>query len=467
MQNPLFPSSGDPKQDSPIPDYLQTGQASPVPAAPAQPQLPVDQPAQLPAQTAQTHQSDNGRNAAVDMVRQKLAAIYAREPDARQELAEVDAAEAPLSRHQQYMRSLQESGRTYAEIQSAWHEYYQELPDDQKREVWQEFYGASRGGRMQQYRPAPTVVQQRSQPAYESRVPDYLNTHQDRQPGGAVVVETPQYNAASDQKATAERPAAADIKQRLLDKVRSGASGSRRGDNLRSLAFGAATGAVVVFISLFTFFNEVFISPLIQPSRRATETPIIVDTASAAVGTTPKVIIPKINVEIPVDYSQTTTDEATLQKALDNGVIHYPTTVKPGEAGNAAFFGHSSNNILNPGKYKFAFVLLHKLVEGDTFYLTRDGKAYAYEVISRRVVEPTEIGVLGSVPNETATATLITCDPPGTSLKRLVVVGRQVSPDPGGNAAPAGNPVLASAPPATEIPGNGPTLWSRMWNSIF
>jgi sortase A len=219
---------------------------------------------------------------------------------------------------------------------------------------------------------------------------------------------------------------------------------------------------------LFGFFNEVIISPFIQPSRKISETPIIVDTASAPVSSNPEVIIPKINVEIPVDYSQTTTDESAIENALDKGVVHYPTTVMPGQAGNTAFFGHSSNNIFNPGKYKFAFVLLHKLVEGDTFYLTYNGKNYAYQVISRRVVEPTEVSVLGPVANETATATLITCDPPGTSLHRLVVVGRQISPDPGGNAAPAANnPILATTTPTTDLPGNGPTLWSRLWNSVF
>jgi sortase (surface protein transpeptidase) len=113
-------------------------------------------------------------------------------------------------------------------------------------------------------------------------------------------------------------------------------------------------------------------------------------------------------------------------------------------------------------------VLLHKLVEGDTFYLTYSGKTYAYQVISKRVVQPTEVGVLGPVPNETATATLITCDPPGTSINRLVVVGRQISPDPSGNATPAANnPILATTTPTTNLPGNGQTLWSRLWNSVF
>ena len=79
-------------------------------------------------------------------------------------------------------------------------------------------------------------------------------------------------------------------------------------------------------------------------------------------------------------------------------------------------YGHSSNNIFNKGQYKFAFVLLHLLQPGDTFYLTKDGKVYVYKVFSKRIVEPTEVSVLLPVDGHQATATLITCDPPGTSL---------------------------------------------------
>ena len=101
---------------------------------------------------------------------------------------------------------------------------------------------------------------------------------------------------------------------------------------------------------------------------------------------------------------------------------------------------------------------------GDTFFLTYNGTVYGYKVIERKVVSPSQVDVLDSVPGETATATLITCDPPGTSLNRLVVIGRQVSPDPSGNAA-ATTPSLDGS--SDQLPGNGPTLWTRMWRSVF
>lgn len=440
--NPQTPSTGsnDPKQ---LPAYLQLGGNSGAagnsnPSAATDPSAVYD------------------REAAANVVRQKLAAIYADEPNARQEAAEIENMRAPLSRHQQYMQSLNDSGKSWAEIQNAWHEYYVALPDHEKHKVWQEFYAAN-----QTSTPAQQHIYQHDARSLETP----SAPGEDTKPTVKAADFTPAIPSAP--RKPSARPSVNDIKKRIRDTVSANGAVKTK-DHLKSLAFGLASGAVVVFIFLFGFFNEVLIAPFIQPSRQVTETPVIVDTASAVVGDTPKVLIPKINVEIPTDYTQTTLDNKTIESALDNGIVHYPSTVRPGQAGNAAFFGHSSNNIFNSGKYKFAFVLLHKLVEGDTFYLSYEGKAYAYQVISRRVVEPTEVSVLGPVPNETATATLITCDPPGTSLKRLVVVGRQISPDPGGNAVPSDtNPLLATAEPAANLPGNGPTLWSRMWNAVF
>jgi LPXTG-site transpeptidase (sortase) family protein len=146
---------------------------------------------------------------------------------------------------------------------------------------------------------------------------------------------------------------------------------------------------------------------------------------------------------------------------LEEGVLHYPTTVKPGEHGNAAFFGHSSNNIFNKGKYKFAFVLLNRLEPGDVFYLNYNGKQYAYRVYDKRIVSPDQFWVLNTR-DKADTATLITCDPPGTTINRLVVTGEQISPNPNNNQKSAQADVQQSQ--ARQLPGNAPSLWSRLWD---
>jgi sortase A len=98
-------------------------------------------------------------------------------------------------------------------------------------------------------------------------------------------------------------------------------------------------------------------------------------------------------------------------------------------------------------------------VPGDIFYLTNNNKVYTYRVYDKQIVKPSQVEVLNSVPGKVATATLITCDPPGTSLNRLVVWGEQISPDPSGAIAPA--PAATTTQPKA-INGNGPTLWKRL-----
>jgi LPXTG-site transpeptidase (sortase) family protein len=367
---------------------------------------------------------------AADLVRQKVARVYGDEPVATQELAEAEAVPR-RSKHQQFMYELGQSGKDLATIQTEWHNYYQNLSPLEKHRVWQEFY--------------------ESQSAVTGQVvhPQAVAEHKHQAAGGS----------RAKPKKLRDARSAKEVQSAIRDTVTAGGQLETR-HHLQSLLFGLGMGLIVVLIFLFGFFNEVIIAPFIQPSRAAASTPLIIGNDSVPPSSTPEVIIPKINVEIPVDYTQTSTQESTIENALEGGIVHYPTTVKPGEAGNAAFFGHSSNNIFNKGKYKFAFVLLHTLVQGDTFYLSYNGKLYVYKVISKTVVEPNNVGVLNAVPGQTATATLITCDPPGTSLHRLVVVGQQISPDPSGNTT-ASAPVATTGVSPQNLPGNGPTLGGR------
>lgn len=372
---------------------------------------------------------DNQKGDPATLARNKLSRIYEdAEPNVRQEITESEHAKR-RSKHQEFIHRLNTSGKDMATIQTEWHAYYQNLPSDEKHQVWQEFY-ASQSALTGQ--PMPVAYPERQLVEHKHQIASKTQRHKSLQ------------------------------KTKLGHKVkhRVSAGGKLKAKHhLQSLFFGLAMGTVVLLIMLFGFFNEVIIAPFIQPGRTTASTPIIVSSDTVAPSATPEVIIPKINVQIPVDYNLKTIDEEAVQVGLESGVIHYPTTSKPGETGNAAFFGHSSNNIFNKGKYKFAFVMLRTLTIGDTFYLTYSGKVYVYKVISRDVVDPANVGVLNAVTGQTATATLITCDPPGTSLKRLVVVGKQVSPDPASNAAGSASAVVQN--PGEILPGNGQTLISR------
>jgi sortase A len=434
--------------------------------------------------------SDDDSNAAVELIRNKISALYGDEPNARQELKEADAA-PKRSKHQQFMHELSTSGKSLAEIQSAWHNYYVKLSDDEKREVWQEFYAAN--ARTPTPTPSTHITQTRSAmirphatlPKAPEPLPELTDAekaelspevsraeaiaaHADALNKPRVVVAEHQHfehdpvHSHMGAGATKDKRNVAAIRKQVMKRVRASSSAQIKAkQHLQSLVFGIGLAALVVLVFLFGFFNQVIIAPFIQPSGHANATPIILSQDSLAPNATPEVIIPKINAQLPTIYGSSV-NEDDVENSLEDGVVHYASTSVPGQQGNAAFFGHSSNNIFNKGKYKFAFVLLHELVPGDIFYLTYNGKVYTYRVFQKQIVDPTDTWVLNPVAGKTATATLITCDPPGTSLHRLVVWGEQIDPDPSAAAA-APAPTTTAQQPA-QLASNGPTLWGRFWH---
>lgn len=367
---------------------------------------------------------------AVEIIRSKLSDLYKAEPPVKDELKEVAAAKH-RSKHQQVLYELSNSTRSLADIQTAWHAYYANLPDQEKHEVWREFY--EEHGRQQKIR--------------------------EKQPPGEHAQKIQAHPEHVYHQQRPLREPVSKIKNRIAKHAapRHPRQSSKK-HHIKSLMFGLGTGMIVVAVLLFGFFNERFIAPFISPSKSISNTQIIINPGDTAVGPEPKIIIPKINLEMPVVYDANTTDEQTIQKSLEKGVAHYSSTPVPGEQGNVVIFGHSSNNILNPGKYKFAFVLLKQLQNEDTFMINRDGKRYVYKVIEKKVVSPQEFSIIQPIAGKTATATLVTCDPPGTSINRLVIVGEQISPDPGSNAT---SQAVPDQNDLQELPGNSETLWSR------
>lgn len=371
--------------------------------------------------------SNSAADPAVNLIRSKIDALYEKEPSAKEEIAEVQAKKDHLSKHQRFMQDLNSSGKSIAEIQTEWHKYYQALPDDEKHAVWQEFYDMS----------AKKRLPQASHPPKE--------THVYHEP---------------EKASTKDKQSVAQVKKRITSSIaRNQKAKLSAKAHFKSLAFGLGMGFLTLIVLLFSFFNERFVAPFITPSKSVSSTPIIIDPNSTEAGPETLVIIPKINVEVPVVYDASSTQEKDIQTALERGVVHYSSTSNPGEVGNTVVVGHSSNNLLNSGKYKFAFVLLNKLEVGDTFSLTKNSKRYVYKVYDKKIVKPTDTSVLGPA-DKPATATLITCDPPGTSINRLIVLGEQISPDPSANTASTATTAPGQSP--SIIPGNAQSLWSRL-----
>lgn len=123
--------------------------------------------------------------------------------------------------------------------------------------------------------------------------------------------------------------------------------------------------------------------------------------------------IPKLG----IDHAVVRSDHTDLKQSL----IQYPGTALPGNLGNTVIFGHSVlPQFFNPHNYLTIFSTLHTLKPGDTMEVTADGATYTYKISEMYEAMPDDLSPLAQVYNGRY-MTLITCTPPGTYLRRLII----------------------------------------------
>lgn len=125
--------------------------------------------------------------------------------------------------------------------------------------------------------------------------------------------------------------------------------------------------------------------------------------------------IPKLDIK----NAATRVDDLNFRKNLS----HFPGTALPGEVGNSFITGHSVLPQFNdPENFNAIFTKLSDLEIGDKINVVAEGKQYQYIVQYSKVVDPTDLSVLSPISKNGKNLTLMTCVPPGTNIKRLVVV---------------------------------------------
>ncbi len=225
------------------------------------------------------------------------------------------------------------------------------------------------------------------------------------------------------------------------------------------------SGIIVVFLFAFIQYNQLLIGNIatfISPGNIDAQNIIIDPNAATEVSADPVLIIPKINVNVPVRYD-VGSDYDSQMAAMANGVAHFAipgANSHPGQTGNTVIAGHSSNDLFDNGDYKFIFAQLDRLQAGDTIYANYQSKRYTYIVTKKEIVKPTDVS---SLVYQTAKPilTLVTCTPVGTAQSRLLIVAEQVNPDPNiATAAPVSDEGSTSS-----IPGNSPTLLERLFGA--
>ncbi len=151
-----------------------------------------------------------------------------------------------------------------------------------------------------------------------------------------------------------------------------------------------------------------------------------------------RLIIPKLGKNIPIVrpsmdglmQENWKKFEDDIQSALKGGVVHYPGSARPGQAGNFFVTGHSSYYPWDDGSYKDVFARLKDLLPGDTYSVYYGGDKHTYRITSKKEVKPSDVSVLDQ-PTDQRIATLMTCTPIGTTLRRLIVMAEEIDPTTG------------------------------------
>ncbi len=117
-------------------------------------------------------------------------------------------------------------------------------------------------------------------------------------------------------------------------------------------------------------------------------------------------------------------NNATVSTRDNNLAIHlvnYQGTAVPPESGNAVIFGHSTlPQLFNPNDYKTIFANAYQLKIGDKIYTSVNGVTYVYNIFNISVVEPSDTSIFQQ-DYDNSYLTLVTCTPPGTIWKRLIL----------------------------------------------
>lgn len=154
------------------------------------------------------------------------------------------------------------------------------------------------------------------------------------------------------------------------------------------------------------------------------------------------IVIPPSDALLKEDWKRL---EQDIQAALENGTIHYPGTARPGQAGNFFITGHSSYYPWSKGNYKSVFARLPALKTGDEFWIYYGGDRHRYVIQEKREVRPTDVHVLDQ-PLDRRIATLMTCVPVGTTLRRLILTAQELDPLTGAPMAVGQHTTTADAP---------------------
>src|SRR5574344_15420 len=232
-------------------------------------------------------------------------------------------------------------------------------------------------------------------------------------------------------------------------------------------------GVFVILLLLFLQYNRLIFAPIaayIAPGTTTDSGITAVDpTVATAVSDTNKLLIPKINVDVPAWFGIPLSEvDADMRKGVAQYVISGASAM-PGEYGRIIITGHSAGDVYSNNQYKYIFSGLERLVEGDLIYIDYNKARYTYKVTGSEIIEPTDVNKVAYSGNK-KTLALITCTPLGTSLHRLVVHAEQISPAydemDEADTDDKTKTTTETTNNDSDLPSNEATFFERVWTAI-
>jgi len=181
-------------------------------------------------------------------------------------------------------------------------------------------------------------------------------------------------------------------------------------------AVGGYWGYRTWAVSTLDRFNK---EPL--PATPTSSLPLAAVIEANADATPPvRVVIPRIDLDSPIDQVGTEWKEAVYQWVVpDYNVGHPSEGTHPGQVGNSVMWGHLSTPVERKGS---VFRRLPEVDPGDDVVVDTSRFRYLYRVSQVKVVTPEQVNVMETSPDPVLT--LITCVPEWVYTYRLVVTAQ-------------------------------------------
>ncbi|MBQ3296474.1 class E sortase [Candidatus Saccharibacteria bacterium] len=412
--------------------------------------------------------SDPQRRTAVDIARQKVLATY--NSQSRQGIYSTDAtsvqpaqaSSTPTATPSHFKdtpvaTSNSDAWKTY---HSAWQNYYQKY--------YSEYYSNAARNYIARER-----LKDARERAEEEEIVSSLsrfNKNEPLSPSGLSLGTggTPNPLNSDPSSPNNANNETAGIRENLRKKIRQKATDSAKKSRRHRRFIPILAGVAVALFILFLQYNRLIFAPImayVSPGNTpASEIEALDPTITQAVSSDPRLIIPKLNIDVPINFDVALAD---VMSAMNHGVAHYRiagASAYPGEIGNFIITGHSAGDVYSSNPYKYIFSGLERLEEGDLIYVNYKSVRYTYKVTQKQVIEPTNVAAL-VMQTDRPLITLVTCTPLGTSRYRLLVTGEQISPSyDGASYSDESGSDINVDDGSSELPSNEPSFFEGIWN---